>query len=88
MTRPDAPRSPPHGGRPTLGRQGDPLRYLPETVPAGESDSWLDFDAALAHLGVKKGTLYKLTARGPFHYIRTSPAASSGFCAPSATSGG
>ena len=48
------------------------LRLAPHlhqpTAPA-ESGGWLDFDGALAHLGMKRGTLYKLTSSGtiPFH---------------------
>lgn len=43
--------------------------YLSQTVPAAESDGWLDFDGALEHLGMKKGALYKLTSARtiPFH---------------------
>ncbi|MGH2860788.1 MAG: helix-turn-helix transcriptional regulator [Solirubrobacteraceae bacterium] len=43
--------------------------YLIGTTPAAEPDGWLDFDGALEHLGMKRGTLYKLTSARtiPFH---------------------
>ena len=43
--------------------------YLSEIRAAPEPNGWLDFDGALKYLGMKKGTLYKLTsARAiPFH---------------------
>jgi predicted DNA-binding transcriptional regulator AlpA len=36
---------------------------------AAPADGWLDFDGALEHLGMKRGTLYKLTSARtiPFH---------------------
>lgn len=38
-------------------------------TPSAEPTGWLDFDGALAYVGMKKGTLYKLTSSRtiPFH---------------------
>jgi hypothetical protein len=43
--------------------------YLPRTDHPGRTSGWLDFDGAIEHLGMKIGTLYKLTAARqiPFH---------------------
>ena len=43
--------------------------HLSQTVAVADSDGWLDFDGALAHLEMKRGTLYKLTSARtiPFH---------------------
>ena len=43
--------------------------YMTEVAAAPESGGWLDFDGALQYLGMKKGTLYKLTSARtiPFH---------------------
>lgn len=43
--------------------------YLPQITRAGEASGWLDFDGAVAYLGMKRGTLYKHTSARtvPFH---------------------
>jgi hypothetical protein len=43
--------------------------YLPQLRLAVESSGWLDFNGAVAYLGMKRGTLYKLTSARtvPFH---------------------
>ena len=43
--------------------------FLHQGPVVAESDGWLDFEGALNHLGMKRGTLYKLTSARtiPFH---------------------
>jgi len=43
--------------------------YLPQAVAEPNTTGWLDFEGALQYLGMKKGTLYKLTSARtiPFH---------------------
>ena len=51
-------------------RMAEALRpHLPQLQQADYASGWLDFDGALAYLGMKRGTLYKHTGARtvPFH---------------------